>query len=842
MGFLGLRKAKWKDADASVRLKSINDLTYDQQGIFAQLAATDPDARVRAAAARRVNDQDRLESLLSSSDAEVVRLVRERLSSVAFKLINERSFNACAKMIAVVSDHKSLVTLTLEAKDTAVRAAVFDRLCSFSDVGPAMWSTIAIQDATGVFALKSVERLSKRSVLKDVVRKAKAESARKAAQTRLNILEEEAAKPSVEQSRKARRKELDPLVIDAARWALSQDFDRAESELAKLDSQRAEVLARYPDLALEPEAKTADERIQRARRDQAQRAATHRAEGIAAIQAYEQFLNDLSVSQIIVAEERDTRRQQWMAAWQALPKIEAPQRAVFTSRLNDEFARLLPGVQRELVSPTSQAVAPKEIVIAPEVLAELELLVAEAESLATAERRIEARDRYRLLHKRWHHLVVDLPQQHPLRIRFLDAYGQFKEAGRTARTQRDTRNQDMLSVLEKLATEAEQLAANEPAEADRKARFDVLKDLQRRWREVGSLRPDLIATVRARFRAACDTAFAPLKELIEAEDWARFANLGHAEALITEVEALTSVADLSELAAAMKSKQARWKELGPLPGEKRESTWQRFKAACDVVYDRLKPHFAEMDQQRQANYEQKLVLVSEAEGLSKQDSIGLEGSPADLANRRGAAERMKAIQVAWKTIGPVPREHDKELWDRFRKAGDAFFALHRAEIDERNKEFAHNLNLKLALCLAAEDLAKDAEAEIAEGAVRVRPAPEFMAEVKDLQLKWKHIGYVPREHVETVWTRFRTGCDRVYATLKDHLAEVEKQRQDNLTKKQEIIGEVETILKHENARWFKDEVKELQLKWRSVGHVPREHMEALATRFRELCDQVYALE
>jgi hypothetical protein len=341
-----------------------------------------------------------------------------------------------------------------------------------SDVGPAMWSTIAIQDATGVFALKSIERLSKRSVLKDVVRKAKAESARQSAQTRLNILEEEAAKPSIEQSRKARRKELDPLVIDAARWALSQDFDRAESELAKLDSQRAEVLARYPDLALEPEAKTADERIQRARRDQAQRASAHRAEGLAAIHAYEQFLNDLSVSQPIVAEERDARRQQWMTAWQALPKIETPQRAIFTSRFNEELARLLPGVQRELVSPTSQAVAPKEIVIAPEIIAELEPLVAEAESLATAERRIEARDRYRIIHKRWHHLVADLPQQHPLRIRFLDAYGQFKEAGRTARTQRDTRNQDMLSVLEKLATEAEQLAANEPAEADRKARFD----------------------------------------------------------------------------------------------------------------------------------------------------------------------------------------------------------------------------------------------------------------------------------------------------------------------------------------------------------------------------------
>ena len=838
MGFLGLRKAKWKDADASVRLKSINDLTYDQQGIFAQLAATDPDPRVRAAAARRVNDQDRLESLLGSTDAEVVRLVRERLSSVANKLINDRPLSSCVKMIAVVNDHKSLVTLSLEAKDPAVRAAVFDRLCSFNDVGPAMWSTIAIQDATGVFALKSIERLTKRSV----VRKAKSEPARKAAQTRLHILEEEAAKPSSEQSRKARRKELDPLVIDAARWALSQDFDRAESELAKLDRQRADVLARYPGLELEPEAKTADERIQRARRDQSQRAEAHRAERLAAIHAYEQFLNDLSVSQIIVAEERDARRQQWMTTWQALPQIDAQQRAVFTSRLNDELARLLPGVQRELAATSSQAFAPKEIVIAPEILAELEPLVAEAETLASSDRRMEARDRYHILHKRWHQLVADLPQQHPMRIRFLDAYGRFKEAGRHARTQRDKRTQEMLATLEKLAIEAEQLAANEPAVSERKARFDVLKDLQRRWREVGALRPDVIANVRTRFRTACDTAFAPLKELIEAEDWTRFANLGNAENLITEVEALASVQDLTALAATMKSLQARWKEIGPLPGEKRESTWQRFKGACDVVYERLKPHFAELDQQRQGNLVLKLALVSEAESLSKQDTIGLDGSPADVANRRTAAVRMKAIQTEWKAIGPVPREQDKDLWDRFRKAGDAFFALHRADIDARNQEYAHNLNLKLALCVAADDLAKEAEAQMAGAAAKASTPSERMAEVKDLQLKWKHIGHVPRDQVEVVWTRFRTACDRVYATLKDHLAEMEKQRQDNLTKKQEIIGEVETILKHENAKWFKEEVKELQLKWRAVGHVPREHMDAITTRFRELCDQVYALE
>jgi hypothetical protein len=203
---------------------------------------------------------------------------------------------------------------------------------------------------------------------------------------------------------------------------------------------------------------------------------------------------------------------------------------------------------------------------------------------------------------------------------------------------------------------------------------------------------------------------------------------------------------------------------------------------------------------------------------------------------------MKVIQSEWKAIGPVPRENDKELWSRFRAAGDAFFAIHRAEIDARNKEFSHNLNLKLALCLEAEDLAQAAETNQANESGRVLTGPERMAAVKDLQQKWKFIGYVPRDQVEVVWSRFRTACDRVYATLKEHLADIEKQRQENLAKKQEIISEVETILKHENARWFKDEVKELQQKWRSVGHVPRDQMEVVSNRFRELCDQVYALE
>ena len=96
-------------------------------------------------------------------------------------------------------------------------------------------------------------------------------------------------------------------------------------------------------------------------------------------------------------------------------------------------------------------------------------------------------------------------------------------------------------------------------------------------------------------------------------------------------------------------------------------------------------------------------------------------------------------------------------------------------------------------------------------------------------IRWKRCGRVSARR------------DRVYATLKPFLAQLEQARQDNLAKKQALITEAEDILKHENARWFKDELKDLQRRWREIGHIPREQMDAVGGRFKDLCDQIYAL-
>jgi hypothetical protein len=215
----------------------------------------------------------------------------------------------------------------------------------------------------------------------------------------------------------------------------------------------------------------------------------------------------------------------------------------------------------------------------------------------------------------------------------------------------------------------------------------------------------------------------------------------------------------------------------------------------------------------------------------KRQPLGLVGSPADLQARKAAHERIKAIQAEWKEIGQVPREQDGELWRAYRALCDGYFAKFREQLAVRDAANGENLTRKLGLIVAVEDLAVQAEGNL-------RPAPSIMSEIKRLQAVWKTVGHVPKDQADAIWDKWRTSCDRVYAVLKPYLAEQDAQRLENAAKKEAIITEIEELATQENARWFKDDVRDFQLKWREIGHVPRERMDELADRFRVACDKI----
>ena len=87
----------------------------------------------------------------------------------------------------------------------------------------------------------------------------------------------------------------------------------------------------------------------------------------------------------------------------------------------------------------------------------------------------------------------------------------------------------------------------------------------------------------------------------------------------------------------------------------------------------------------------------------------------------------------WKAAGRAQREHEDDLWNRFRGAQDVFFAARSEVFAERDAEQRENLKLKEELAAEAEKLLPVTDLKAARAAFR------------SINERWEAIGHVPRD-------------------------------------------------------------------------------------------------
>jgi hypothetical protein len=801
MGFLGLGRSPLKHVDPRRREQAVRDLPVAEQGTLIELALGDADPGVRLAAAIKVREPEFLAHLARHKDEAVAKIARDRLANVAVETIKGRKLAAAKPLLAEVHEQSALVTISLQAEDPAVRDAAFERLTKLPEPSEKLLGTVAIQEEGGRYGVQVLARIEKRQVLKDIAKKAKNADLRKKAAARIEALDAEAKRPKPEKQRRERLRKLNQLVERAEGLTQSRDWQGGTAGFARVDIDYREIISAYPELDLDEACSDASAAIARARgrfdaaRNDALEAAAAKAAAATA-----------GPNGPAVAESEDDPEPQ------AIETAASP-------------------------VPAAPAAPPVELDAAAQ--AKLEAVLAEAERLSESNDWKDSDYRFKELDKEWRVHLGDLGKDDPRRLAFMDAYQRFKERRRTDRERRDVEREQRLEKMRALCTEADALAATEPAAAELEAHAAALKDLQARWKAVGAVPPSKVAELRKRFRAACDQAYLPVKALHEARDWERFNNVPKAEDLIARAEALAGSEDLEALHQAVKALQAEWKEVGPLPRERKDQLWDQFKTACDRVYEALQPLFAQRDEQRQAALETKEALIARLQAVLDEQVIGLAGSPAERDAQARKLETVQAMQAEWKAAGPAPREHDQGLWKRYKALLDRFYAARREHNQVLDQERVENLNAKLALCSAAVELAEDAERYQSGQPVGRKSEPDFMREVKDIQRQFRETGHVPRERHAEVRDRFKAACDRVYAVLEPWFEKQDSERAANLEIKQALIKELEELLEEERPDWFKDEVKAIQQKWRDAGQVPRKDM-GINDQFRDLCDRIFA--
>lgn len=199
---------------------------------------------------------------------------------------------------------------------------------------------------------------------------------------------------------------------------------------------------------------------------------------------------------------------------------------------------------------------------------------------------------------------------------------------------------------------------------------EVLK-LQEEWRNTGWARKKDNEEVWQEFRGLCDLFFSKRKQFLEQRRSVYKDNRDKKEELIAQARGLQDSTDWKGATEAMKKLQEQWKQCGPAEPKDEQKLWQRFRAACDVFFQRKKEHFGEIAGQQDENLRLKTELIAEIE-----QTVLSGNRNSDLALLRQFSER-------WHAIGFVPRDQVKQTIERFNKALDVKYHELSAAREER---------------------------------------------------------------------------------------------------------------------------------------------------------------
>ncbi len=181
--------------------------------------------------------------------------------------------------------------------------------------------------------------------------------------------------------------------------------------------------------------------------------------------------------------------------------------------------------------------------------------------------------------------------------------------------QRQRNLSDRQRICDQLET---YLEATDWRQADMKAAERIMRAARDEWRRFHPVDRNPGAVLEARFEALQERLYQKIKS-----EWER--NLAAKGDIVVEAEALAgNDASPKERIAAVKALQQRWKAIGITPRKPDQEHWQRFRAACDLV-------FAELDASRQALQTETEARRTRNEQALDQFASALAGTTADSA-------------------------------------------------------------------------------------------------------------------------------------------------------------------------------------------------------------------
>ncbi|TAF35386.1 MAG: DUF349 domain-containing protein [Cytophagales bacterium] len=372
------------------------------------------------------------------------------------------------------------------------------------------------------------------------------------------------------------------------------------------------------------------------------------------------------------------------------------------------------------------------------------------------------------------------------------------------------------SILEQIKALTEKMDGPDASDESNKKDMESYKALLQEWKATGSVPQESADELNKRYRALTDQFHSRKKLDNEAREFDRKRNLDAKLKICEKAEELSKLDNVNEAVRQLNILHQEFKKFGPVPKDRQEEIWSRFKVASDVVYNHKKASSEDFKKTLEDNMKLKQELCLEIEKY------------ADFQTDRMKEWNIKtkevlAIQERWDKVGAAPKEVSKSLNKQFWKDLKSFFQNKTKFYEGMSAERNANLAQKVAICEQVEALKGSFNWD------------EDSDKIKDLQNEWKKIGPVPDNQNEAIYERFKNACDQFFARKRNRHQEQDKAQEHNLAQKEALCKQMEDLVKN-NGLITLEVLEQFHVKWHESGQVPKKNMDSISGRFEDASD------
>ncbi len=265
------------------------------------------------------------------------------------------------------------------------------------------------------------------------------------------------------------------------------------------------------------------------------------------------------------------------------------------------------------------------------------------------------------------------------------------------------------------------------------------------WKNTGPVRAEISEDIWKRFKAASDIVIDAKKAEQITIDAERQQNLDKKIVLIERAETSIAVVptqpkEWAKIGKELDELMAEWKKIGPVPTDKNEEIWNKFKAIRNQYYGERKHFFKDLNSSKKDNLTKKEALCEKAESLKDSNEF------------MKTSDTFAKLQDEWKTVGPVPEDQNDLVWKRFRSAFDHFYTRKNEWFKQRKQEEGGAIVKKKEVILGLDALKSNETID----------HETLFNELKIWQKQWNDAGFISGKSYQQLNKTYQTLADEIF--------------------------------------------------------------------------------